>query len=116
VARHFGASAEARATYAGLTPGQTVDRLYANVFGRSPEPAGRAYWVEQIENGLPLWKLVWFVARSNEMRVLWADQVLATKLKYQWQGVGPDETAWVMGGAMYAWIGLNDWNRPPGLP
>ncbi|QYG94114.1 DUF4214 domain-containing protein [Iamia sp. SCSIO 61187] len=115
MARLFGASAEARATYAGMTPDQIVDHLYATALERPAEPDGRAYWIGRLRSGLPLWKLVWHVARSSEHRALWADEALATALRLGWQGVGPHDTAWVMGGEMYAWVSLFDGDGPPGL-
>lgn len=116
MARHLGASPEARSTYAGLTPGQVVDRVYGIALGRPAEPDGRSYWIARLQAGLPLWKLVWHVARSPEHHARWADEVLATAIHLGWQAEGPTETAWAMGGAMYAWVGLNGWRREPGLP
>ena len=36
---------------AGSTHGGFVDRLFAKVLGRQPDPGGRAFWVEQLDAG-----------------------------------------------------------------
>jgi type VII secretion-associated serine protease mycosin len=47
----FAASAEFQATYGDLSPDAFVDLVYHNVLGRPPDPAGRAYWINQLTSG-----------------------------------------------------------------
>ncbi|WP_159308499.1 MULTISPECIES: DUF4214 domain-containing protein [Spiribacter] len=44
-------SAEARARYPDEAPEALVDRVYANILGRSPDTTGRAFWIEELESG-----------------------------------------------------------------
>lgn len=45
VAAAFAASAEYKATYAGLDNAHIVANVYQNLFSHQPDPAGLAYWV-----------------------------------------------------------------------
>lgn len=47
----FSASNESQALYAGTTTAQKVSSIYLALFNRSPEAAGLAYWVAQIDSG-----------------------------------------------------------------
>ncbi|MEM9130710.1 MAG: DUF4214 domain-containing protein [Actinomycetota bacterium] len=49
----FAASEEFQATYGSLTDEQFVELVYTNVLGRSPDAAGRSYWVGQLGRGTP---------------------------------------------------------------
>ncbi|MDE2431118.1 MAG: DUF4214 domain-containing protein, partial [Burkholderiales bacterium] len=44
VSAAFAGSAEYKAAYAGMNSTQIVDKVYQNLFGRSAEPNGLAYW------------------------------------------------------------------------
>ena len=47
----FAQSAEYLSDYAGMTNMQMVTKVYNNLFGRNPEPAGLTYWVAQMDAG-----------------------------------------------------------------
>lgn len=47
----FSASSESKALYASATTAQLVSSIYVALFNRTPEPAGLAYWVQQIDSG-----------------------------------------------------------------
>lgn len=48
----FAASQEYATLYGGMTNSQRVDQVYQNLFGRAADPAGKAYWVGQLNAGL----------------------------------------------------------------
>lgn len=47
----FAQSAEYKSLYAGLNNTQTVNAVYQNLFGRTPDVAGLTYWVNQLDQG-----------------------------------------------------------------
>lgn len=47
----FAASSESQALYAAGTTAQLITSIYVALFNRTPEPAGLAYWVSQIDAG-----------------------------------------------------------------
>jgi hypothetical protein len=47
----FSASTESQVLFAGTTTAQKVSSIYLSLFNRSPESAGLAYWVAQIDAG-----------------------------------------------------------------
>lgn len=47
----FASSQESSALYSGVTVAQKVSAIYQNLFNRGPEPAGLAFWVQQIDSG-----------------------------------------------------------------
>ena len=47
-----------------------VDRLYRNIFGRAPDPAGLAYWVERLQVGRTRGSVVVGFTQSPEGRLL----------------------------------------------
>lgn len=47
----FAASSESQALYAAGTTAQLITSIYVALFNRTPEPAGLAYWVNQIDAG-----------------------------------------------------------------
>lgn len=49
--RSFSEQQEFEREYGGLSIPDTVEKLYQNVLGRESEPAGKAYWVRQLEEG-----------------------------------------------------------------
>jgi hypothetical protein len=52
ISDYMAASPEFERRYGSLTDAQFVDQVYLNVLGRSAEPSGRAYWVEQLRAGM----------------------------------------------------------------
>ena len=51
VSATFAASPEYIVTYFGKTNTEIVDQIYTNMFGRTADAAGRAYWVNLLNNG-----------------------------------------------------------------
>ena len=48
----FSGTSEFRARYGSLDDGQFVDLIYRNVLDREAEPAGRAFWTDQLTRGI----------------------------------------------------------------
>jgi len=48
----FADSPEFKATYGSLDNPSFVDLVYQNVLGRAADPAGRAYWIDQLNKGM----------------------------------------------------------------
>jgi len=54
IAQSFTDQAEYRETYPiGLSNSEFVNAIYQNLFDRAPEPAGLAYWVNDLNQGVP---------------------------------------------------------------
>src|SRR3954451_13707259 len=51
IARSFFDQPETQSLYAGLTAGEIVDKVYANVLNRVADAPGRAYWVNELTTG-----------------------------------------------------------------
>lgn len=66
VAQDFARSAEFRSRYGSLDDGGFVDLVYRNVMGRSPDPEGRAYWLDQLRRGMPRGHLMLHFSDSVE--------------------------------------------------
>lgn len=49
VSAQFAASAEYKTSYAGMTSSQIVDAVYKNLFGRTAEAGGKAYWADLLD-------------------------------------------------------------------
>lgn len=47
----FAASPEFQATYGNLNNSQFVDLIYMNLFNRTADPDGKAYWVNELDSG-----------------------------------------------------------------
>lgn len=52
ISAEFATSAEFVSTYGNTSNERFIDLVYANVLNRQPDAAGRAYWVDQMENGM----------------------------------------------------------------
>jgi trypsin len=68
MAAHFAASSEFDRRYGALADGPFVDRIYQNVFGRAPDPAGRAHWVAKLQAGASRGLVLAQLSESNEHR------------------------------------------------
>jgi hypothetical protein len=53
---------------AGGTTPTFVDAAYEAVLGRSPEPAGRAYWIGRLDRGVPVEQIARSLVASTEYR------------------------------------------------
>ncbi|MES2148329.1 MAG: DUF4214 domain-containing protein [Pseudomonadota bacterium] len=52
IAESFGATGEFRARFAGTSNADYVEAMYANLFGRAGDVAGKAYWLQQLDSGV----------------------------------------------------------------
>lgn len=68
ISEQFARSSEFRRRYGTLSDGAFVDRVFANVFGRPPDPKGRAYWVGVLRNGRPRGLVMVGFSESLEFR------------------------------------------------
>ncbi|MGF1597589.1 MAG: DUF4214 domain-containing protein [Acidimicrobiales bacterium] len=80
IAEQFVRSEEFALTYGSLDDERYVERVYANVLGRSADPDGLAYWREQLAGGLGRGGLMAVFASSTEYRAAMESRVLATML------------------------------------
>jgi hypothetical protein len=67
VSNAFAASNEFQSTYGSLSNDAFVDLVYANVLGRSPDPAGKAYWLQQLGAGMSRGQLMTGFSDSAEL-------------------------------------------------
>ena len=51
ISEFFAQSGEFMARYGSVDHAQFVDLVYANVLGRAPDPAGRAFWISELSTG-----------------------------------------------------------------
>lgn len=58
IANSFAASGEYLGIYGGLANAQLLDQIYANLFDRAPDAEGKAYWLNELANGLPVGSLI----------------------------------------------------------
>jgi hypothetical protein len=101
MARLFAGTPEARATYAGLSTEEIVEKVYDFTLHRAPDAGGAAFWEARLDAGLPLWKLVYHFARSAELRHRTADDVLNATLWFP-----TNEHLWAKGGTYFAVVYL----------
>ena len=62
----FAGSAEFLNRYGVLSNTEFVDQLYVNVLGRPAEPAGRAYWIQQLASGVTRGQVMLAFSESQE--------------------------------------------------
>jgi len=58
IAESFFVQPEAVAIYGGLDFSALIDRIYLNLFRRTPDPAGKAYWLGLLQNGHPVGRMI----------------------------------------------------------
>ena len=68
IADYFATSQEFRERYGSLDSGGFVDTIYSNVFDRTPDGRGRAYWVDQLDAGTPRGVVLAQLSDSPEYR------------------------------------------------
>lgn len=78
----FGASAEFRAQYGGLTAAQIVDRAYQRLLYRPGDAAGRAHWIGRLQRGESPARVVLLMARSAEFRARQADHAVIEAITF----------------------------------
>jgi hypothetical protein len=86
-------SAEAEALYQNATVGDRVEQFFQFMYGRGPQPGGKNFWVDAINNGdVTVPESAAVIADSGggpDLAVLNAKQVAATKLTC---AIGDDDT------------------------
>lgn len=75
VGQAFAASPEFRDRYGALSDQEFVTRIYTNVFGRSPDSGGRAYWLDRLRTGTSRGQVVTLMSQSAEHTVVTAGLV-----------------------------------------
>jgi len=68
IAQRFGATAEFQRRYGSMSNEAFVDQIFRNVFGRTPDPAGRVHWVGVLDDGRPRGVVVLGLSESAEFR------------------------------------------------
>lgn len=68
ISTEFANSPEFANTYGDLDDGAFVDLVYLNVLRRTPDPSGRAYWMDQLDDGMTRGQLMLAFSESLEYR------------------------------------------------
>ncbi|MCU1368832.1 MAG: putative trypsin-like protease [Ilumatobacteraceae bacterium] len=68
IANHFTASSEFSTKYGALSNDDFVTRIYENVFARTPDRDGRAYWVQKLDRGAGRGQVLYELSNSSEYR------------------------------------------------
>lgn len=68
IANFFTASSEFTNRYGSLTNAQFVDKIYQNVFERAPDPSGRTYWINKLNQGTGRGQALYEWSNSSEYR------------------------------------------------
>lgn len=58
IANSFALSGEYSSIYGGLGNSALIDKIYDNLFDRAPDAEGKAYWMAQLESGVPSGRLI----------------------------------------------------------
>jgi hypothetical protein len=58
IANSFALSSEYANIYGGLSHSALIDRIYDNLFDRTPDAEGKAYWMAQLESGVSSGRLI----------------------------------------------------------
>lgn len=70
MARRFSGTPEFRTAYAGLDDEAFVTTIYANVLRRAPDADGFAFWVDQLDDGRPRFRVLAQFSESAEHKRL----------------------------------------------
>ncbi len=68
IADQFVASEESSLNWGAEGTTDFLDRIYENVLGRTPDPAGAEYWAGLIDAGMTRGEVIWWFAQSTEFR------------------------------------------------
>lgn len=75
----FASSSEFQTTYSSLDNARFVDLIYINLFNRTPDPDGRAYWISELDAGnRTRGGVMTFFSDSPEYRELMAHKIYVT--------------------------------------
>ncbi len=114
IADWFAESEEFQLRYGGVDFGVFLDRLYVDVLGRSPDPAGRDYWLAELEAGrVGRGTIVVYFTESDELQALTARRSELVALIMVHQGTAPSpadvdawdqaRSTWSLADALYWW-------------
>lgn len=76
IANDFAGSAEFQQATKGMNNGELVDYMYENTLDRKPDDAGRAYYVDALDNGLSVGSLLLDFSQSQEHYNMFANSIL----------------------------------------
>ncbi|MEZ5229704.1 MAG: DUF4214 domain-containing protein [Acidimicrobiales bacterium] len=76
VSAEFARSAEFAATYGALSNAGFIDLIYANVLRRTPDAAGRAYWIGLLDQGEDRGKVMQGFSESTEFVTLTTPEIV----------------------------------------
>lgn len=105
IASSFSQVPEYQSIYGGLSNGELVDKIYANLFDRLADDAGRAYWLSALESGFPVSEFVLAVmngAQGNDRLILentaivakdWTDHVITFDMQAAHDAIASINTA-----------------------
>jgi hypothetical protein len=82
IAQHYATSSEFVGRYGSLDNSGYLDQIYQNIFGRTPDSGGKAYWLNRLSNGTSRGQLLFELSSSNEYRRKTADDVRVTTLHF----------------------------------
>ena len=102
VAQGFANSSEFQQQYGPLDNAGFLDTLYQNVLGRSPDEAGKAYWLEQMDAGTTRGEVLAGFAQSGEYQSSMHEEVSVTLLYVGLLGRTPEP------GGYAHWLGAID--------
>ncbi|HEX7131689.1 MAG TPA: DUF4214 domain-containing protein [Iamia sp.] len=68
IAEQFARAPEFTQMYGSVDNGGFVDLVYDNVLGRDPDPAGRQYWIDQLDAGVTRGKVMTGFSESPEYK------------------------------------------------
>ena len=68
IAYVFSLSSEFRRRYGSLDDGRYVDQVYKNILGKTPDPAGRAYWLRRLGSGTSRSRMIRYLAETDHFR------------------------------------------------
>lgn len=105
IAYSFWLGSECQDTYGGLPNGELVDKIYLNLFDRTPDAAGKTYWLNELANGKPVARLLVDIvsgAQGND-RIILENAAIVAK---NWTDRSP--AAFVMADAQNAIASINE--------
>lgn len=83
VSQSFALSPEFRTRYGPLTDEGFVELVYRNLFDRTPDADGRAYWLDQLGKGVPRGRMMTLFSASPEY-VNRSARTVSVALVYRW--------------------------------
>ena len=93
IAATFAGSNEFKTKYGTVSHAQFLDLIYSNLFDRSPDPSGKAYWTKKLNEGMSRGKVMVQFSESEEYRKRSQGVVAAADVRDDMlDSAGPAET------------------------